>query len=92
MDRLIYSAECKMIESDEYISEPLKWLAILMAPGSSIGGARLKTNILDDNQHPWIAIFPSKNDKLTMHYGDGNSILIHEDRYYNISRSTRERY
>lgn len=39
-----------------------RWLAILMAPGSSLGGARPKANILDDKGHPWIAKFPSKND------------------------------
>lgn len=39
-----------------------KWLEILIAPGSSLGGARPKANILDENKHPWIAKFPSKND------------------------------
>lgn len=41
-----------------------KWLQILIAPGSSLGGARPKANILDENQHPWIAKFPSKNDTI----------------------------
>lgn len=39
-----------------------KWLEILIAPGSSLGGARPKANLLDENKHPWIAKFPSKND------------------------------
>jgi serine/threonine-protein kinase HipA len=39
-----------------------KWLAVLMAPGSSLGGARPKANILDENKELWIAKFPSKND------------------------------
>ena len=47
--------------SDEEVK---KWLAILMAPGSSLGGARPKANILDDKGHPWIAKFPSKNDEI----------------------------
>lgn len=51
-----------MIESDNDNVEIQKWLAILMAPGSSLGGARPKANILDDNNHLWIAKFPSKND------------------------------
>ncbi len=50
------------IESNKHDIEIRKWLAILIAPGSSLGGARPKANILDDNQHPWIAKFPSKND------------------------------
>jgi serine/threonine-protein kinase HipA len=35
-----------------------------MAPGSSLGGARPKANILDETKHPWIAKFPSKNDTI----------------------------
>jgi len=52
------------LESDTTDEEAKKWLAILMAPGSSLGGARPKANILDDKGHPWIAKFPSKNDDL----------------------------
>jgi len=50
------------LESDVDNDAIKKWLAILMAPGSSLGGARPKANILDLNDHPWIAKFPSKND------------------------------
>jgi serine/threonine-protein kinase HipA len=52
------------LESDVSDDEVKKWLAILMAPGSSLGGARPKANILDDKGHPWIAKFPSKNDEI----------------------------
>lgn len=41
-----------------------KWLNILMAPGSSLGGARPKANILDSNKNLWIAKFPAKNDTI----------------------------
>ncbi|MGH2623414.1 MAG: type II toxin-antitoxin system HipA family toxin, partial [Sphingobacterium sp.] len=41
-----------------------KWLKLLIAPGSSLGGARPKANILDDNAELWIAKFPSKNDTI----------------------------
>lgn len=53
-----------LIESDNDNEEVKKWLAILMAPGSSLGGARPKANILDEENHPWIAKFPSKNDTI----------------------------
>lgn len=33
-----------------------------MAPGSSLGGARPKANILDNDKSLWIAKFPSKTD------------------------------
>jgi serine/threonine-protein kinase HipA len=42
--------------------EKLKWLNILMAPGSSLGGARPKASVLDNKGALWIAKFPSKND------------------------------
>lgn len=41
-----------------------KWLKLLIAPGSSLGGARPKANILDENNELWIAKFPSKNDTI----------------------------
>ncbi len=50
------------LENDGENDEVKKWLAILMAPGSSLGGARPKANILDGNSELWIAKFPSKND------------------------------
>ncbi|GAA5225122.1 type II toxin-antitoxin system HipA family toxin [Membranihabitans marinus] len=46
--------------------EYLKWLNILMAPGSSLGGARPKANIQDTDGSLWIAKFPSKNDQQDM--------------------------
>jgi serine/threonine-protein kinase HipA len=57
---LQYSAE--MMESDGNNEDIRKWLAILIAPGSSLGGARPKANVLDSENHLWIAKFPSKND------------------------------
>jgi len=38
-----------------------KWLEILLAPGSSLGGARPKAIILDAKNPPWIAKFPGRN-------------------------------
>jgi len=37
-------------------------LEVLLAPGSSLGGARPKANITDDQGNLWIAKFPAKND------------------------------
>jgi serine/threonine-protein kinase HipA len=54
-------AAAKNLEDDENINVK-KWLTILMAPGSSLGGARPKANIEDEIGDLWIAKFPSKND------------------------------
>jgi serine/threonine-protein kinase HipA len=49
-------------ENDDENDEVKKWLSVLMAPGSSLGGARPKANILDTDKSLWIAKFPSKTD------------------------------
>lgn len=54
----------EVVESEDAGEEIEKWLALLIAPGSSLGGARPKANILDNKNHPWIAKFPSKNDNI----------------------------
>lgn len=53
------------LEEDDVVndSEYLKWLNMLVAPGSSLGGARPKASVLDNDNHLWIAKFPSKNDQ-----------------------------
>ncbi|MBR1877914.1 MAG: HipA domain-containing protein [Paludibacteraceae bacterium] len=40
-----------------------KWLQILLAPGSSLGGARPKANIAAKDNSLWIAKFPSRSDR-----------------------------
>lgn len=53
------------IEGDGFFSHPEAklWLNLLVAPGSSLGGARPKANVRDTNGHIWIAKFPSRNDE-----------------------------
>lgn len=48
-------------ENDE---EDLKWLNMLISPGSSLGGARPKASVRDKDENLWIAKFPSNNDEL----------------------------
>jgi serine/threonine-protein kinase HipA len=54
----------KGLEQDN--PELLKWLNMLYAPGSSLGGARPKANIQDTDGSLWIAKFPSKNDDVNI--------------------------
>src|SRR3546814_3624016 len=49
-------------ENDDNNDELKEWLAILMAPGSPLGGSRPKAHILAQNNELQIAKFPSKND------------------------------
>jgi serine/threonine-protein kinase HipA len=39
-----------------------KWLAVLVAPGASLGGARPKANFTDADGSLWIGKFPARND------------------------------
>lgn len=50
------------LENDEQSDAIRKWIAVLIVPGSSLGGARPKANILDAQKNLWIAKFPSKTD------------------------------
>lgn len=40
----------------------LRWIDMLIAPGSSLGGARPKASVIDKQHNLWIAKFPSRND------------------------------
>lgn len=53
------------LEEDDVIEDPeyLKWLSMLIAPGASLGGARPKASIVDNDGGLWIAKFPSRNDQ-----------------------------
>ena len=44
----------------------MKWLKLLIAPGGSLGGARPKAGVVDENDHLWIAKFPSRRDEANM--------------------------
>lgn len=55
---------CDRLEEDgvEELPEYEKWLSLLIAPGSSLGGARPKANFEEGGGNLWIAKFPAKND------------------------------
>ncbi|MFO7657397.1 MAG: HipA domain-containing protein [Bacteroidales bacterium] len=52
------------LEDDEVVDHPdyIKWLMMLVNPGSSLGGARPKAGVLDNEKRLWIAKFPGKSD------------------------------
>lgn len=54
----------KQLESNDQSDAARKWIAVLIAPGSSLGGARPKANIFDTTKNLWIAKFPSKADTI----------------------------
>jgi serine/threonine-protein kinase HipA len=53
------------LERDDAMNDPeyAQWLNVLLDPGSSLGGARPKASVMDENSHLWIAKFPSSRDE-----------------------------
>ncbi len=54
-----FQLENSNIDDPDY----LKWLYMLISPGSSLGGARPKASVIDEYKQLWIAKFPSKYDE-----------------------------
>jgi serine/threonine-protein kinase HipA len=53
----------------------MKWLKLLIAPGGSLGGARPKAGVVDEEGSLWIAKFPSRKDELNT---GGWEYLVHQ--------------
>lgn len=58
------SASLAFEKNDDGMEE--KWLRQLIAPGSSLGGARPKASVLAPDGSLWIAKFPSKHDEINV--------------------------
>ena len=59
--RTLEEASRQFEKDDNYLND--KWLKQLLKPGSSLGGARPKATVEDEQGNLWIAKFPSKNDE-----------------------------
>lgn len=51
-------------ETSEDSPENKQWIRMLYSPGSSLGGARPKANVIDERGNLWIAKFPSLHDNI----------------------------
>jgi serine/threonine-protein kinase HipA len=60
--RELEEASRHLEEEDDPVRDD-QWLSLLLAPGSSLGGARPKANVRDPDGSLWIAKFPSHNDQ-----------------------------
>lgn len=61
--RELEHASLKFEEDKTNDKDYLKWIDLLIAPGSSLGGARPKASVSDPKGHLWIAKFPSVRDE-----------------------------
>jgi serine/threonine-protein kinase HipA len=55
------SREIELSEEENLLPD-IKWIAQLVQPGSSLGGARPKASVVDENKLLYVAKFPSRND------------------------------
>ena len=72
--------------------EATEWLRLLMVPGSSIGGARPKAGVCDEEQNLWIAKFPGRHDEFDVGAWE---LVIHRlamDAGLNIADATAEKF
>lgn len=63
LQELARISRCIEAPDSENLPEYEQWLALLIAPGSSLGGARPKANFTDETQELCIAKFPAHNDR-----------------------------
>ncbi len=52
-----------------------QWLTLLLAPGTSLGGARPKANVMDTAGNLWIAKFPRQSDETDI--GRWEAVVYH---------------
>ncbi len=60
--KLEHAVEQYEKNADRLDEASLKWINQLIAPGSSLGGARPKADVVDTEGRQWIAKFPSQRD------------------------------
>lgn len=64
LKRTLISASEEIEKSEEKNQLPdLNWISQPVQPGSSLGGARPKSNILDENSNFCVVKFPSRKDE-----------------------------
>ena len=63
MLRELEQASLNFESTDSEDPNYVRWLQMLLAPGTSLGGARPKASVVDTEGNLWIAKFPSRSDE-----------------------------
>lgn len=84
----------QQVENDDNLTHPdyERWLHMLLAPGSSLGGARPKANVVDENGQLWVAKFPSRNDTVDVGLWEGLANQLAKDAGIQVSESKIQRF
>ena len=89
------SAEIEKSEENNMLPDR-KWIAQLVQPGTSLGGARPKANVVDADKTLYVAKFPSRKDDYDVGLWEHFSHLLATKAGVNVAQTkvlaTREKY
>lgn len=89
------SSEIEKSEEENQLPE-MRWIAQLVQPGSSLGGARPKASVMDENKNLCIAKFPSRKDDYDAGLWEHFSHLLAKNAGINAAKtrviSTNDKY
>lgn len=83
---------CRRLDSDVPQSEEARWLSLLLAPGSSLGGARPKATVCDPEGALWIAKFPAKWDEINVAVWEYLTMQMARDAGLRVSEFRLEKF
>jgi serine/threonine-protein kinase HipA len=72
--------------------QALQWINMLIAPGASLGGARPKASVTDEQGHLWIAKFPSVKDTTNVGAWEMLVAELAADNNINIAQSIIKKF
>lgn len=90
--RELEQASRRFEASDADDSEYAEWLRMLIAPGTSLGGARPKCSVIDTNGQLWIAKFPSRADEYDVGAWEGLVYQLAKNAGLRIAEARVERF
>lgn len=83
---------CRRLDSDVSLTDEDRWLSLLLAPGSSLGGARPKATVCDPKGALWIAKFPAKNDEVNVAVWEYLTMQMARDAGLRVAECRLERF
>jgi serine/threonine-protein kinase HipA len=90
--RKLEQASRRFEASDADDPEHVEWLRMLIAPGTSLGGARPKCSVIDPDGQLWIAKFPSRADEYDVGAWEGLVYQLAENAGLQIAKARVERF
>lgn len=95
--RELIAASAEIEKSEEKNMLPnMKWIAQLVQPGTSLGGARPKANVVDTDKNLYVAKFPSRKDDYDVGLWEQFSHLLATKAGVNVAKTkvlaTGEKY